>query len=738
ANGTFIIDLDPAVQPGEQLNLVQTDPSGNASVAFEYDVPLITAPASPSDLAIDADGTTLTGTAPAGSRVEVHDANGTLIGSAIAGADGTFTLELNPAQANGELLDVVAIDDTGLSSLPAQINAPDITAPAAPAELAVNANGTVITGRAEPGSTVRILAADGTELGTALVGPTGVFNITLAPPQVDGEVLQATATDVAGNTSTTSSVTAPDIDGGDTTPPEAPTNLVIGLAGAQLSGRGEAGTTVQVRDAAGNVLATGTVGADGTFVIALDPAVIDGSTLQVTLTDAAGNVSPPGSVASQDLLPPAQPTDLALAEGVTLTGRGEPGATVQVRDAAGTVIGTGLVGADGLFSVTLAPAQANGEALDIRQLDAAGNSSAPLQFDAPDITPPGAVSDIVVGAGGLVLSGRGEAGASVEVRDADGNVIGTGTVAANGTFIINLDPAVQPGEQLSLVQTDPSGNASVAFEYDVPLTTAPASPSGLAIDADGTTLTGTAPAGSRVEVHDANGTLIGSAIAGADGTFTLELTPPQANGELLDVVAIDDTGLSSLPAQITAPDITAPAAPAELAVNANGTVITGRAEPGSTVRIVAADGTELGTALVGPTGIFSITLDPPQVDGEVLQATATDAAGNTSTASSVTAPDIDGVDTTPPSAPTNLVIGLAGTQLSGRGEAGTTVQVRDAAGNVLATGTVAADGTFVVALDPAVIDGSTLQVTLTDAAGNVSQPGSIASQDLLPPAQPTD
>ncbi|MDD2066677.1 Ig-like domain-containing protein, partial [Pseudomonas sp. 25571] len=121
-------------------------------------------------LAIDADGTTLTGTAPAGSRVEVHDANGTLIGSAIAGADGTFTLELNPAQANGELLDVVAIDDTGLSSLPAQITAPDITAPAAPSELAVSADGTVITGRAEPGSTVRILAADGTELGTALVG----------------------------------------------------------------------------------------------------------------------------------------------------------------------------------------------------------------------------------------------------------------------------------------------------------------------------------------------------------------------------------------------------------------------------------------------------------------------------------------------------------------------------------------------------------------------------------------
>ncbi|MBC3499759.1 hypothetical protein HU753_27620, partial [Pseudomonas sp. SWRI67] len=234
--------------------------------------------------------------------------------------------------------------------------------------------------------------------------------------------------------------------------------------------------------------------------------------------------------------PPAQPTDLALADGVTLTGRGEPGATVQVRDAAGTVIGTGLVGADGSFNLTLSPAQANGEALDIRLVDAAGNSSTPLQFDAPDITPPAAVSNIVVGTDGLVLSGRGEAGATVEVRDANGNVIGTGTVLANGTFLIDLDPAAQPGEQLSLVQTDASGNASVAVEYDVPQTTAPASPSDLLIDADGTTLTGTAPAGSRVEVHDANGTLIGSAIAGADGTFTLELTPPQANGELLDVV----------------------------------------------------------------------------------------------------------------------------------------------------------------------------------------------------------
>ncbi|WP_176516979.1 Ig-like domain-containing protein, partial [Pseudomonas ceruminis] len=170
---------------------------------------------------------------------------------------------------------------------------------------------------------------------------------------------------------------------------------VIGLAGQQISGRGEVGATVQVRDGAGNVLATGTVGADGTFQLTLNPAVKDGSSLQVTLTDAAGNVSPPGSVTSPDLQPPAQPTDLALANGVTLTGRGEPGSTVQVRDASGTVIGSGVVGADGTFSLTLSPAQANGETLDVRLVDAAGNTSAPLEFQAPDTTPPAEVSNIV-------------------------------------------------------------------------------------------------------------------------------------------------------------------------------------------------------------------------------------------------------------------------------------------------------------------------------------------------------
>lgn len=298
------------------------------------------------------------------------------------------------------------------------------------------------------------------------------------------------------------------------------------------------------------------------------------------------------------------------------------------------------------------------------------------------------------------MGGRGEAGATVEVRDANGTLIGTGTVTANGTFLIDLDPAALPGERLSLVQTDPSGNASEALTYDVPLVVTPTSPSELVVAADGSSISGSAPAGSRVEVHDANGTLVGSIVVGAEGTFTVVLTPAQANGELLDVVAIDNNGTSSLPVQVAAPDITAPVAPSDLAISGDGTVVSGRAEAGSTVRVLAADGTTvLGSVVVGASGAFSIGLTPPQVAGEQLQVTATDVAGNASTAGSVTAPIVDnGGDTTPPEPATELAISNDGRTVSGRGEAGAIVEVRNDQGQVLVSGTVQPDGSFNVQL----------------------------------------
>ncbi|HDS1735602.1 TPA: hypothetical protein QEM55_002637, partial [Pseudomonas putida] len=706
---------------------------------LSFDVPNTPVPESPSDLVVAPNGASISGTAPIGSEVEVRDADGNVIGSVVVGADGTFVVALTPPQANGEQLDVVAIDADGNSSLPTLITAPDFTAPEVPTDLVVSADGSTLSGRAEPGSTVRVIGVGGTELGSVLVGPTGAFSVAFAPPLVNGEALQVSATDVQGNISGFGTVNAPDIDSPiDTTAPLAPSNLLISSDGRTLSGRGEAGTTVKVLNADGTVLVSATVLADGSFSLQLPTAITDGSARQVTLTDAAGNVSPSASVTSPDLQAPEQPSDLTLTDGNSLTGSAEVGARVEVRDAAGELIGSGTVGEDGTFTLILDPPQANGEALAVSVIDATGNASAPLAFDAPDITPPGIISNVTVGTGGLAIAGRGEAGAQVQIRDADGNLIGEGTVGANGSFLINLDAAVAPGEPIVLVQTDAAGNASPELSYNVPNTPVPASPSDLSVAPDGSSISGTAPAGSEVQVRDADGNVIGSVAVGDDGTFVLPLSPAQANGELLDVVTVDADGNSSLPTAITAPDITAPDIPTALAVSADGTQVTGRAEPGSTVRVVGANGSELGSAQAGANGVFTITLDPAQVGGEALQVSASDAKGNTSGFASVNAPDIDNpIDTTAPQPASNLLFSGDGRTITGRGEAGATVKVLNADGTVLASSVVLADGSFSVQLPASVTDGSTRQVTLTDAAGNVSQPATATSPDLEAPAQPT-
>ncbi len=57
--------------------------------------------------------------------------------------------------------------------------------------------------------------------------------------------------------------------------------------------------------------------------------------------------------------------------------------------------------------------------------------------------------------------------------------------------------------------------------------------------------------------------------------------------------------------------------------------MTGNAEAGSTVSIRLADGSTV-TAIAGSNGTYSYTFTNKQTEGQTLQITATDAAGNTS------------------------------------------------------------------------------------------------------------
>ncbi|MGK6321435.1 Ig-like domain-containing protein, partial [Sphingomonas sp. DT-204] len=288
-----------------------------------------------------------------------------------------------------------------------------------PPTVVIAPDGASVTGTGEAGATVTVRGPSGSVIGTGLVGGDGNYTVTLSPAQTNGERLTVTQRDVEGNVSDPTIAFAPDI-----TAPDAPT-ADVNDDGTVVTGTGEAGATVTVTDPDGDVIGTGIVNGGGSYTVALSPAQTNGESLTVTLADAAGNTSDPVTALAPDFTVPDAPTATVNATGTVVTGQGEAGATITVRDPGGTVIGTGTVAGDGSYSVPLTTAQANGESLTVIQTDAAGNASDPTTALAPDITEPAAPTAAVDPAG-IVVTGTGEPGATVEVRDPDGNLVGTG------------------------------------------------------------------------------------------------------------------------------------------------------------------------------------------------------------------------------------------------------------------------------------------------------------------------
>ncbi|OMJ32347.1 hypothetical protein BSZ14_08530 [Sphingomonas sp. Sph1(2015)] len=719
AQGSYTLPLTTPQANGETLTVKQSDPAGNTSPATTISAPDITAPTAPT-ATIAGDGTGITGTGEPGATVTVNDATGQPLGTATVDAQGNYTLPLTTPQANGETLTVTQSDPAGNTSPTTTISAPDITAPTAPV-VTVSADGTQLTGTGEPGATVQVVDAGGQPIGTATVGSDGSFGVALPTGVANGQTLSAIQTDAAGNTSPASVAVTPDL-----VAPTAPVGTV-GADGTSISGTGEPGATLIVRAPDNSVLATVTVAADGSFNAPLTTPQANGETLSVTQTDAAGNVSPVATVTAPDITPPAPPLATLLADGTAVYGNGEPGATVQVVDTNGMPLGSAVVAADSSYTLTLNPPQISGQTLSAVQTDPAGNPSQPATVAAPDLTaPPAPIATIA--ADGASVTGTGEPFATVRVRAADGTVIATVTVGADGSFATPLSPPQANGEALSLDQTDRGGNLSPATPLTAPDITAP---TGLtaAISGDGAIVTGSGEAGATVTIRDANGAVLGTATVAANGIYNATLTTPQTNGETLQVTQADAAGNISAPASVLAPDTTPPLAPTGSVVDA-GATLSGTGEPGATVTIRAADGTLLGSGQVAPDGSFAVTLNPAQANGQALQLVQSDAAGNASPIVAVTAPDI--------TAPIGLTATISGdgTVVTGVGEVGATVTVRDPDGTIIGTAVVGANGSYAASLTPAQIDGETLQVTQGDAAGNVSTPATVAAPDLTAPLAP--
>jgi hypothetical protein len=389
----------------------------------------------------------------------------------------------------------------------------------------------LVTGRAEANASVRILAGNRV-LGETQALDDGRFTYALTAPNVAAlgqgvdKKLQVVAVDSAGNASTASQTINFSID---TLAPNAPRLSSIGgsdgVISSQsgdnvISGTAEPLSLIELRAFADGV-DTASSSASALFTIQLSAdrsgkwsyaftnvqlAGLEaaGSTLvSAVSTDAAGNES--RSVPFNIRIDRQAPLlGLAQTGGVDNTVSSKIGDAV-IRGTAeanrlltlsfqGRKIADVRAGLDGTFSYALRSSdlrtigEGGNKQLQISQTDGAGNTSQLLsQPFAVDITAPGKARISSLGGTDKIVStaesdrvvrGVGEAGTTVEllaVAGATRTVLGSQTIAADGTFAYTLTPdnlrliGKGLGKSLVAASSDAAGNVSTSdsFSYQV-------------------------------------------------------------------------------------------------------------------------------------------------------------------------------------------------------------------------------------------------------------------------------
>ncbi len=671
--------------------------------------PDTTPPKAASGLKIAPDGSSISGQAEAGASVGIDtNGDGKPDLTVIADANGNFTAPLNPPLTNGQTVTVVVTDPAGNASPPAQVTAPDTTAPAPATDVQVTPGGSSVIGKAEPGSTVGVdTDGDGQPDTTVVVGPGGSFEVPLNPPLTNGETVTVIVTDPAGNNSTPVTAEAPDF-------PDAP--QVNASNGSVLSGTAEAGVTIVITDGNGNPIGQTSADANGNWSFTPGSQLPDGTVVNVVARDAAGNSSPATSITVDGVAPNAPVVE--PSNGSELSGTAEPGSSVTLTDGNGNPIGQTTADANGNWSFTPSTPLPDGTVVNVVARDAAGNSSPPASVTVDAVAP---ATPTVDPSNGTTLSGTAEPGATVTLTDGNGNPIGQVTADGSGNWTFTPSTPLPDGTVVNATATDPSGNASSPASVTVDAV-APATP--VVNPSNGSTLSGTAEPGATVTLTDGNGNPIGQVTADGSGNWSFTPTTPLPNGTVVNATATDASGNTSAGSSVTV-DSVAPATPV---INpSNGTTLSGTAEPGSSVTLTDGNGNPIGQVTADGSGNWSFTPSTPLADGTVVNATATDPAGNTSGQGSTT---VDGV------APTTPTVNLSnGSSLSGTAEPGSTVILTDGNGNPIAEVTADGSGNWTYTPSTPIANGTVVNVVAQDAAGN-SSPGASVTVDSQAPAAP--
>ncbi len=439
----------------------------------------------------------------------------------------------------------------------------------------------------------------------------------------------------------------------------------------------------------------------------------------------------------------------------TITGTAVPGANVQVR-IDGTLVGTALVSAKGLWSFTPStPLSSAKHTITATAVNASGATSAPsslvLVIDtvspAPSIgltaaTDSGVIGDDITKFTKPTFTGVAAAGATVKLL-VDGKSAGTVVANAAGLWSFTPTAALAAGDHIvTATAVDVAGNTSLATS--MPLLVEATVWTVLSTGSKNTTIVGTGSDIVNVTwgnfswfslQRQPNGSvLITDNHATGHSILVSNAATIQFTNEVYNVA----TGAPSAWAPPKAPTVQlAPASDSGVLgddiTNVVDPTFTGSAEANSMVSITI-DGQIAGSTLANAAGVWSYTPASNLANGpHTVNATAVDVEGYTTNSANVALT----IDTSSPAAPTIGLAASSGTNtdtdttsltkptFTGMAEAGATVNVQidgSLVGDAIANAAGAWSYTPTAAL---AIGAHIVTATEVDIAGNISSASTI-------------
>ncbi|HEJ6155421.1 TPA: Ig-like domain repeat protein, partial [Pseudomonas aeruginosa] len=701
-SGNWTYTPSTPIANGTVVNVVAQDAAGNSSPPATVTVD---SSAPPAPVINPSNGVVISGTAEAGATVTLTDAGGNPIGQVTADGSGNWSFTPGTPLANGTVIVATATDPTGNTG-PQAATTVDAVAP--PAPVIDPSNGVVISGTAEAGAKVILTDGNGNPIGETTADGSGNWTFTPATPLANGTVVNAVAQDPAGNTgpqgSTTVDAVAPN------TPVVNPSN------GNLLNGTAEPGSTVTLTDGNGNPIGQTTADGSGNWSFTPGSQLPNGTVVNVTASDAAGNTSLPATTTVDSSLPSIPQVD--PSNGSVISGTADAGNTIIITDGNGNPIGQVTADGSGNWSFTPGIPLPDGTVVNVVARSPSNVDSAPAVITVDGVAPAAPVIDP---SNGTEISGTAEAGATVILTDGGGNPIGQATADGSGNWTFTPSTPLANGTVINAVAQDPAGNTSGPASVTVD---AIAPPAPVINPSNGVVISGTAEAGATVILTDGNGNPIGQVTADGSGNWSFTPGTPLANGSVINALAQDAAGNTSGPASTTV-DSVAPATP--VLDPSNGTVISGTAEAGATVILTDGGGNPIGQATADGSGNWSFTPGTPLTNGTVINAVAQDAAGNTSGPVSTT------VDAVAPATP--VIDPSNGVELSGTAEPGVRVILTDGNGNPIGQTLADGSGNWTFTPGTPLANGTVVNAVAQDPAGNTSGPAST-TVDTVAPATP--